>query len=94
MAMSMLLILLARGWKVRFHDIDSDDGLDIYIPLAAMIVLIEVMIAALTFVDVDASHKYHDFGGMQGIILVIMRMLIYTGFLICLLNTKEKVKKH
>lgn len=63
-AMAMLLILLARGWKVRFHDIDADDGLDVYIPLTAMIVLIEIMVAALTFVDVDASHKYHDFGGM------------------------------
>jgi len=40
-----------------------DDRLEIFIPGAALTVMIHVMVAALTFVDVDANHKYHDFSG-------------------------------
>ena len=63
-AMSLLLILLATGWTLSYQSLDIDDGLEIYLPMTALIVMVQIIVAALTFVDVDASHKYHDFAGV------------------------------
>ena len=38
--MSLLLIMLASGWKVRFEEIDFDDGLEVYLPMTALILMI------------------------------------------------------
>ena len=62
--MSMLLIMMASGWTVTYQNIDLDDNLEIFIPTMALIVMVHVMVSALTFVDVDATHKYHDFSGI------------------------------
>ena len=62
--MSMLLIQLVSGWTVTYQNIELDDNMEIYIPIMLFIVMIEVVITALTFVDVDSSsHRYHDFAG-------------------------------
>ena len=62
--MSMLLILLGTGWTMTYQNLDFDDGLEIYLPMTALVVMVQVIVAALTFVDIDASHKYHDFAGL------------------------------
>ena len=36
-----------------------------------------LLIAALTFIDDAESHKFHDFGGLQGFVLVMIRLVIY-----------------
>lgn len=62
--MSMLLILMAHGWTILYQDLDLDDNLEVFIPTMALVVMLHVMVSALTFVDVDATHKYHDFSGV------------------------------
>ena len=63
-AMSLLLITLASGWKLRYEEIDFDDGLEIYLPMTCLVLMVQIILVSLTFVDVDASHKYHDFSGI------------------------------
>ena len=62
--MSLLLITLASGWKLRYDEIDIDDSLELYVPMTALVLLVHVILIALVFVDADASHKYHDFSGI------------------------------
>ena len=39
-AMSLLLILLATGWTLSYQNLDIDDGLEIYLPMTALIVMV------------------------------------------------------
>ena len=79
--MSFLLIVLAGGWTVTYQELDIDDGAEIYLPIGALIIMVHIVITALTFVDVDASHKYHDFAGIQGWILFTIKMAIWAFFI-------------
>jgi hypothetical protein len=61
--MSFLVLMLANGWLTRFTKFDLDEGIDEYGPLALILIIIHVVFGALTFVDRDAHHKFHDFAG-------------------------------
>jgi hypothetical protein len=63
-AMSSLLMTIASGWTLNYQDIDWDNNLEIYLPVGAILVIFHLIIAALTYVDIDASHKYHDYAGI------------------------------
>jgi len=63
--MSGLLLLLASGWTVKYQSLDMDeDVMDIMLPSGALCLMIHVVMGCLTFVDLEASHKYHDFAGV------------------------------
>jgi hypothetical protein len=79
--MSALLIMLANGWTLTYQEVELDDTAELYLPIAAMVIMVHVIMSALTFVDLDASHKYHDFAGIQGFIMYALKMLIWLCFL-------------
>lgn len=83
-AMSLLIITLASGWKLRYQEIDFDDGLEVYLPMTALVLMVEIILVALTFVDVDASHKYHDFAGVQGWCLMGLKTILFAYFSYCI----------
>lgn len=64
MSMTMLLFSLASGWTVTYQEIDFDENMEIYVPIMALVVMVHVLVSALTFIDVDSQHKYHDFAGI------------------------------
>ena len=92
-SMSLLLITLASGWKTRYEEIDFDDGLEIYLPMTALVLMVHIILVALTFVDIDASHKYHDFAGVQGWCLVFLKTILFCYFLYCIYDSQEQSKK-
>ena len=61
--------------------------------MTALVVMIQVILAALTFVDIDAYHKYHDFAGVQGWILFFLKLIIYAYYLWCIYETKQKADR-
>ena len=91
--MSLLLITLASGWKTRYEEIDFDDGLEIYLPMTALVLMVHIILIALTFVDMDASHKYHDFAGVQGWCLVFLKTILFLYFAYCIYDSQEHCKK-
>lgn len=72
--MLWLLITISYGWTVTYRHMQETD---VYILTAIFIIMIHLLIAALTFVDDAESHKYHDFGGLQGVVLIVIRFIIY-----------------
>jgi glycerol uptake facilitator-like aquaporin len=62
--MSALLVILATGWTLTYQELELDDGSELYLPVGALVIMVHVIMSALTFVDLDASHKYHDFAGI------------------------------
>jgi len=55
---------MASGWTLTFNDVNIDDSIEIFIPAVILIAMVHIIIATLTFVDIDASHKHHDFAGI------------------------------
>ena len=82
--LSLLLITLASGWKLRYEDLDLDESVEVYIPATALVLLFHIILIALTFVDVDASHKYHDFAGVQGWCIFALKTILYLYFFWCM----------
>lgn len=91
--MSMLLIALANGWTVLYNEVDIDDRLEIFIPICALVVMVHVMVSALTFVDIDATHKYHDYAGIQGFVLFACKLILFAAFTWQFLTHKDTVQK-
>jgi len=84
--------MLASGWTLTYDDIDFDDSLDIYLPIGAVVVVLHIMLAALDYVDVDESHKYHDYAGLQGYFLIVIKLLLLIGFLLRIRYTFKDIE--
>jgi hypothetical protein len=91
--MSILILILSTGWTVTYEDIDWDEDIDIFGPLAALVIIVHVMLAALDYVDVDASHKYHDYAGLQGFFLIACKLLMIIYFVYKMTSMTQQVAK-
>jgi len=59
-----------------------------------IVMMVHVLFGALTFVDQDAHHKYHDFHGWQGYFLIVCKLIIVGVHIFMYLTSKNKVKKN
>jgi hypothetical protein len=92
--MTLLILMLASGWMTSFVKTNEDDYMDLYAPLMMIIMMVHVIFGALTFVDQDAHHKYHDFHGWQGYFLVICKLIIVGVDVVIYIMSKKKVAKN
>ena len=74
--MTVLVFMLGNGWLTRFMQYDFDDGVDIYAPLFMVIIIVHIIMAALTVIDQDAYHKFHDFSGLLGLGLIVVKLIM------------------
>ena len=84
---------MASGWTLLFNDVDIDEQIELFIPVIVLIAMVHIVIATLTFVDVDSAHKHHDFAGVQGWVLAITKLFIFAYFIWCYVTTKVQLKK-
>ena len=82
--MASLLMLFAYGWTLSFQDIDWDNNLEFYVPVGSIMIALHLVLAAMTYIDLDSYHKYHDFAGIQGVLLVILRVLLFSYYIYCI----------
>ena len=88
---SSLLMMIAYGWTITFHDLDIDGNLDIYLPIGSIVIVIHLVLAAMTYIDFDAQHKYHDYAGIQGFVLIGFKFGIFAYYLYLFLQTKDSI---
>ena len=74
-----LIIMIAHGWTLTF---DSLHEHDYFIKELGLILGSHLVLAVLTMVDEGEAHKYHDFSGTQGLILVSIRIALFVFFLV------------
>ena len=86
-ALTLLFILIARGWTITYTNFGN---IDVYVPLVILLFLVHLIIAGLTYITNDANYKYHDFEGVQGLLLVLIRIAMYVYFLISFKETLTK----
>lgn len=88
--MIWLLMTISFGWTVTYRNMQETD---VYILSAIFVVMIHLLIAALTYVDDAEHHKYHDFGGLQGIVLIVIRFITYAIFMYGISDTMTQAKE-
>lgn len=74
--MTMLILMLTNGWMTKFSKIDMDDGLEIYLPVFFIVVMIHIALGAFTYLEPDAHHRYNDFEGILGYLLIALKFLL------------------
>ncbi len=87
--LSLLLILLSWGWSITYVEFGD---IEMFIPLVIMLLVIHVVVAGLTEITSDAYQKYHDFQGIQGILLVIFRLGMFAYFIYGMRDTYQKCR--
>lgn len=91
--MAIIFILISWGWTINYTELEN---FDIYIPLAVLIGIIHMMIIGLSKLTDDESHKFHQYGGFVGWIIVVLRLGMFIYFLFGIRDTlnaaREKVK--
>lgn len=60
-----------------------------YLPAGSLIVAIHLVLAAMTYIDFDASHKYHDFAGVQGWVLILLKIILLALYLYSISSYKQ-----
>jgi hypothetical protein len=75
----VLLILLAFGWTVTFKNARD---FDLYVPLASMLGLINIIMSLLNKVTDGEHNKYHMFDTIPAYIMIFFRLLAYVIFVV------------
>lgn len=55
--------------------------------------MIHLLLSGLTFIDIDETHKYHDFAGVQGWIMFFVKVCLWLYFSYCYIVTNAKIDK-
>lgn len=90
---TMLVLMLVNGWYTRFKKFDYDDGMEIYGPLFIMVLMIHVIMGAFSYIDQDAYHKYHDFSGWVGWVLIGAKLVLFAVYFWFYDYTRDKLNK-
>jgi hypothetical protein len=81
--MTLLILMLANGWFTRYEKFDWEDASsEVYAPLFIFNLFFHIFIGCFTFIEKDEYHKYHDFHGWVGGLIIICKLLLLIAFLI------------
>ena len=82
--------MIAFGWTLTFYKLSENDNYQMIILLN---ILVHLVVAILTLIDDGEHHKYHDYQGVQGFLLVMIRVGFFIMIIIKTRDTKEKMPK-
>lgn len=85
----VLLMLLSFGWTVTFH---STKDFDLYVPLASMLGMINVIMTTLNKVTDGDHNKYHVFDSVPAYIMVFFRLVGFIIFVVGILRSFIQLK--
>jgi hypothetical protein len=88
LGMVILLICIAWGWMFLFKQVGD---LDIYIPIFSLVLMAHILTGALTYINHDDYNKFHEYQGVQGMILVVIRIALYIAFIVGYRDTYNKI---
>lgn len=61
--------------------------------MGSVVIIIHLTLAAMTYVDFDAHHKYHDFAGVQGWVLIFLKLGLFAYYIYCIKSKWDKIPK-
>jgi len=82
------MMSVAWGWMFAYKKLGD---LDLYVPIFMFIGIAHMLVGALTYVNHDDYDKFYDYQGVQGLIIVILRICLYIAFVIGYMDTLKKI---
>jgi len=89
-ALISLVLMIAQGWTLTFGSLKEKDYFKIEV---GGTIGVHILIGLLTVIDNGEAHKYHDFEGFQGFLLILIRIGIFVFFLKKVQETMKEVAK-
>ncbi len=89
-AIIVILLLLAYGWTVTFK---NSMDFDLYVPLACMLGMVNVIMTLLNKVTDGEADKYHMFDTIPAYIMIGFRLLAFLIFVAGVVKISLKVKE-
>ena len=80
--------MIAQGWTLVFGSLKDKDYFKMELGAT---VGVHILIGILTVIDNGEAHKYHDFAGFQGFLLILIRIGIFGYFLFKVQETMKEV---
>jgi len=77
LTISVMFILISMGWTIRYKEFPD---VEIYIPVAFLIVVMHVLTAGLGRISDDSYNKFTDYEGVAGILLILLRLCLFGWF--------------
>ena len=74
---TMLLMLISTGWILRYAEFPD---LDISLPIALLVALLNLMIAGLGRLSDDSYGHFTDYEGLAGTLLLLLRLGMWVWF--------------
>jgi hypothetical protein len=78
--MTCVFLMIANGWTLTYQVIDWRSNSDMYIPIAIVLCIFQVLVGCFDYLDLDHSHKYHDFAGWQGFLMIGTKLAVTAFF--------------
>lgn len=91
--MSLIILMLVNGWYTRYKNYNIDEGLENYAPFFILCVFVHILFATLSYVDQDAYHKYHDFHGWVGYLVICGKLSLIAAFFYFYSYANDKINK-
>lgn len=76
--LTVLLILVSSGWTLKYREFPDTET---YIPVILLVVMLHILIVGLGRITDDSYYKFSDYEGVPGIMLVVLRLGLWSWFL-------------
>lgn len=73
-----LFILISWGWSIKNYDVES---FELFFPVAFLVGFFKLLIYLIGKLDNDDENKFHDFHGLTGVFICLIRFGLYIYFL-------------
>jgi hypothetical protein len=91
--MTLVVLMLTNGWMTL--DLNQEEITDdLYIPIGVIVLVVHFCLGSLVYVDRDAHHKYHDYNGWQGYVLIAVKIILACVQVYFYLTTRKIVTKN
>ena len=77
LTITVMFILISTGWTIRYKDFPD---IEIYVPVAFLIVVMHLLIAGLGRISDDSYYKFSDYEGIAGSLLLVLRLCLFGWF--------------
>lgn len=70
--------MIASGWSLKFGQLVQIEG---YLYTIFSVFMIQIIIAFVSSYDDGEHHKFHDYSGLPGLLLILIRLGIFFQFM-------------